>query len=251
MKIISWNVNGIRAAYKKGFVEFVEREDPDILAVQETKAHKDQCEPGIVNAGDRKSYWSSATRKGYSGVATFLREEPKSVAHGIGIEKYDSEGRFVVTEHEDFTFYNIYFVNGGSRHDFKQEFLKDLFDHLKPQVKKGKPIIIAGDYNIAHKPIDIHDPVRLANESGFLPEERKWFDEFIDLGFVDTFRHFHPNEPDRYSWWSYVERGRLGNRGWRIDYVCTTKNLSSRLKRAEVLDGQMGSDHCPVLLELK
>ncbi len=257
MKLISWNVNGIRAAYKKGFVEFIEREDPDYLCLQETKAHPEQCEPILLKPAGRKSYWSSAKRKGYSGTATYVRdipqEEPKKVSHGIGIEEYDSEGRFVVTEHKDFTLYNIYFVNGGSgqeRHDFKQRFLKDLSAHLKPLVDAGRPIIVTGDYNIAHREIDIHDPVRLAGESGFLPEERAWFDSFLELGFVDTFRHLNPNARDRYTWWSYVERGRLGNRGWRIDYFCVTKNLLNRVRRAEVLDGQMGSDHCPVLLEL-
>ena len=253
MKIVSWNVNGIRAAYKKGFVEFIERLDPDLLCVQETKAQREQCEPAIVNAAGRASFWSSAKRKGYSGTATFCKTEPVSVSYGIGNEDYDSEGRFVITEFEDFTLYNIYFVNGGSgkeRHDFKQRFLADLSAHLKPLIAAGKKIIVAGDYNVAHREIDIYDPKGLAGESGFLPEERAWFDSFLALGFVDTFRHFHPNQADRYTWWSYVERGRLGNRGWRIDYLCVTQNLLPRLKSAEVLDGQMGSDHCPVILEL-
>lgn len=254
MKIITWNVNGIRAAYKKGLIEFVERENPDILCLQETKAHREQCEPSLWTLGRRAGYWSSAVRKGYSGVATFVQQEPKSVVHGMGIEAYDSEGRFVITDHGDFTLFNIYFPNGGSgpeRHDFKQQFLRDLNDHLKPMIDSGKSIIVVGDYNVAHRPIDIYDPVRLAGESGFLPEEREWFDSFLELGFVDTFRHFHPNESERYTWWSYVERGRLGNRGWRIDYICVTKDLLPRLRRAEVLDGVQGSDHCPVLLEME
>jgi exodeoxyribonuclease III len=254
MKIISWNVNGIRAVHKKGFIEFIEREDPDILCVQETKAMPEQCEPVLMTPAGRVSFWSSAKRKGYSGVATFLKRPPLAKSFGIGIEEYDSEGRIVITEHEGFTLYNIYFPNGGSgqvRHDFKQQFLKDLSAHLKPLVDAGKPIVVVGDYNVAHREIDIYDPKRLAGESGFLPEEREWFDAFLALGFVDTFRHFHPDEPDRYTWWSYVERGRLGNRGWRIDYICVTRNLVARLRRAEVLDGQMGSDHCPVLLEME
>lgn len=253
MKIISWNVNGIRAAHKKGLMEFVERENPDILCLQETKAHREQCEPMLWTLGRKTAYWSSAVRKGYSGVATFVVQEPQSVALGIGNPAYDSEGRFVITDHGDFTLFNIYFPNGGSgleRHRFKQQFLRDLSDHLKPMVDSGKPIIVVGDYNVAHREIDIYDPVRLANESGFLPEERAWFDSFLALGFVDTFRHFHPNEHERYTWWSYVERGRLGNRGWRIDYICVTENLLPKLRRAEVLDGVEGSDHCPVLLEL-
>lgn len=253
MKIISWNVNGIRAAYKKGFIEFIEREEPDFLCVQETKAYRDQVEPALVRPAGLSGYWSSAERKGYSGVATFARHEPKSVSYGVGLPQYDREGRFVITEHDDFTLYNIYFPNGGSgpeRHQFKQKFLLDLSAHLSPLVTAGRPLIVVGDYNVAHRAMDIYDPVRLAGESGFLPEERAWFDQFLELGFVDTFRHLHPDERDRYTWWSYLERGRIANRGWRIDYVCITKNLLPRLKRAEVLDGQHGSDHCPVLVEL-
>jgi exodeoxyribonuclease-3 len=254
MRILCWNVNGIRACYKKGFIEFIEREDPDILCVQETKASPGQCEPAIVSPAGRIGYWSSAVRKGYSGVATFVRSSPKVVAYGIGIPPYDEEGRIVITEHEDFLLYNIYFPNGGSgqeRHDFKQRFLKDLNAHLKPIVASGKPVIVAGDYNVAHREIDVYDPTGLATESGFLPEERAWFDSFLALGFVDPFRHFHPQERDKYTWWSYYEQSRIGNRGWRIDYICVTQNLVPRLQRAEILDGQMGSDHCPVLLELK
>ena len=165
-----------------------------------------------------------------------------------------AEGRIVVTEHQDFKLYNIYFPNGGSgkeRHDFKQKFLEDLAEHLRPLVAKGEKIIVTGDYNIAHQPIDIHDPVKLAGESGFLPEERAWFDRFLEMGFVDTFRLKHPTVKDKYTWWSYLERGRqIGNRGWRIDYFCVTKNLVSRVQRAEIMDQTMGSDHCPVLLEL-
>lgn len=253
MKLISWNVNGIRAAAKKGLLEFIDRENPDVLCLQETKAHREQCEPKLWAPGGRISYWSSAERKGYSGVATFVFQEPIRVRHGIGISDYDREGRFVVTEHPGFTLYNIYFPNGGSgpeRHAFKQEFLLQLSDHLKPKIDSGQPIIVVGDYNVAHLDIDVFDPIRLATESGFLPEERKWFDDFLNLGFVDTFRLLHPNEREIFTWWSYVERGRLSNRGWRIDYICVTKNLVEKVRRAEILDGQMGSDHCPVLIEI-
>jgi exodeoxyribonuclease-3 len=254
MKLISWNVNGVRAAYKKGLVEFIERENPDILCLQETKAHPEQVEPMLLHPAGRQSYWSAAKRKGYSGVATFVTEPSSAVEYGIGIEKYDTEGRFVITKHGDITLYNIYFPNGGSgqeRHDFKQEFLNDLSAHLQPKVVAGEKIIVAGDYNVAHRAIDIYDPVRLATESGFLPEERAWFDSFLKMGFVDTFRHLYPNETDRYTWWSYVERARIANRGWRIDYFCVTQNLVSSILSVEVLDLQEGSDHCPVVLELK
>ena len=254
MKFISWNVNGIRAAYKKGFIEFIEREDPDVLGVQETKAHPEQVEPMLLSPGGRDGYWSSAVRKGYSGVATFAKQPSTVVARGIGAPEYESEGRIVVTRHRDVLLYNIYFPNGGSgpeRHDFKQRFLNDLNDHLRPLVESGEKILVMGDYNVAHRAVDVYDPVGLAGESGFRAEERAWFDRFLRIGFLDTFRHFHPDERDVYTWWSYYTRAREGNRGWRIDYVCATENLRSRLRSARVLDQQQGSDHCPVALELE
>ncbi len=252
MKLITWNVNGIRAAYKKGLIEFIEREEPDIFCVQETKAHPEQCEPVLLRPAGRTSHWSAAVRKGYSGVATFLREEPLDVGYGIGRPEYDGEGRFVVTLHKDFTLYNIYFPNGGSgleRHQFKQRFLEDLKTHLEPKIKSGEPIIVVGDYNVAHTDRDVYDPVRLASESGFLPEERAWMSKFLEIGFVDTFRYFHPSDTDCYTWWDQRTMARLGNRGWRIDYVCVTKNLVPRLRSAQLLMAQMGSDHCPVVVE--
>ncbi len=254
VKLVSWNVNGIRASSKKGLTQFVQDEKPDILCLQETKAHIDQCEEHLRKLGYEESYWSSAVRKGYSGVATFVHKPPQKITKGIDIHDYDSEGRFVITEHEAFDLYNIYFPNGGSgdlRHNFKQQFLKDLVEHLKPKIKKGRPVIVVGDYNIAHTEIDIYDPKRLAKESGFLPEERQWFTDFLNLGFVDTFRKFHPGEKDRYSWWSYREMARPGNRGWRIDYICVTKNLEKNLVSANILDQIEGSDHCPVIAELE
>lgn len=255
MKLITWNVNGIRAAYKKGLIEFIERENPDIFCVQETKAAKEQVEPALLNPGGRFSHWSSSqTKKGYSGVATFSKVEPKAVEYGIGIDEYDREGRIVLTQHDDFFLYNIYFPNGGSgeeRHNFKQKFLHDLNAHLVKRVKKGEKIIVVGDYNVAHLDIDVYDPVKLSDESGFLPEERTWMTAFLKMGFVDAFRHFHPEQKDIYTWWEMRTRARMGNRGWRIDYVCVTENLVPRLKSARILDEQEGSDHCPVVVELK
>lgn len=250
MKIITWNVNGIRACYKKGLEDFLAKEQPDIFCVQETKAHIEQVEEGARKLGRLHSYWSSAVRKGYSGTATFTDMEPARVEKGIGIEAYDSEGRIVMTDHGYFDLYNIYFPNGGSgeeRHLFKQQFLKDLNAHLAEKIKKGREIIVVGDYNVAHKTEDVYDPVRLSKESGFLPEERAWFDSFLALGFVDCFRHFHPGEPQRFSWWSYRELARTNNRGWRIDYICITKGLVKYLKSADILDQVEGSDHCPVV----
>lgn len=256
MKIISWNVNGIRAVGKKGFLPFVERESPDILCLQETKAHIDQVELNVRNPGGMEGTWSSAIKKGYSGVATFLKPQgklaPTEILNKIGVEIYDNEGRVVVSDHGKFLLYNIYFPNGGSgqeRHDFKQTFLYALNDHLKQKIAAGRDIIVVGDYNVAHRDIDVYDPVKLGAESGFLPEERAWFDEFLELGFVDTYRHFHPNEKGAYTWWSQIQRARPVNRGWRIDYICITKGLLPFLRRAEILDEVEGSDHCPVLAE--
>lgn len=262
IKLISWNVNGIRAAGKKGLPEFVWREAPDVLCLQETKAHREQVEPSLhefsTEKGGYDSYWSSAVKGGYSGVTSyFLRSSevaaPKNVVRGIGIAEYESEGRIVVSEHEKFTLYNIYFPNGGSgavRHEFKQKFLADLFAHLKPKLDSGAPLIVTGDYNIAHRDEDVYDPIQLSSESGFLPEERAWMDRFLAAGMIDTFRHLHPEQKEKFTWWSYQQRGRLGNRGWRIDYFCVSRSLQDQIVRADILDQVEGSDHCPVLLEL-
>lgn len=252
MKIVTWNVNGIRAIAKKGFLDFVSKVDPDILCLQETKAHPDQVEPELHNPFEREGYWSSAHRPGYSGTLTYVKTKPAKVNYGVGIKKFDSEGRFVVTDHDDFLLYNVYFPNGGSgeeRHNFKQEFLIKFTEHLKKQLKSGREVILVGDYNVAHLAIDVYDPVKLKGESGFLPEEREWFSQFLQAGFVDVFRHFHPDEKHRFTWWSYLEKARLGNRGWRIDYICASQKLLKRFKSCEILDDVTGSDHCPVLAE--
>lgn len=253
MKIISWNVNGIRACYKKNLLDFLSHENPDVFCIQETKAHIDQVEIGARTLMRKYSYWSSATKKGYSGVATFVNNEPPRVELGMGIPEYDSEGRIVITDHGEFDLYNIYFPNGGSgdvRHHFKQKFLKDLNVHLKEKLNTGRQIVVVGDYNVAHEAIDVHDPIRLSNVSGFFPEERAWFDSFLDLGFIDTFRYFKPREANRYSWWDYRTLSRLSNRGWRIDYICISKGLEKYLSSADILDKVEGSDHCPVVATL-
>ena len=253
MKLICWNVNGIRACQKKGFLEFFEREKPDIFCLQETKAHPEQLDEVLINPNSYDSYWSSAVRRGYSGTATYTHFPVEDVQHGIRIKKFDDEGRFVITRFPEFLLYNVYFPNGSAReerHLFKQEFLRKFHRHLMKMIASGEKVIVVGDYNIAHSEIDIHDPVRLAKTSGFLPEEREWFTGFLDSGFVDTFRHFHPDEVDRYSWWSYREMARPANRGWRIDYICVSENLKPHLKSADILDQQEGSDHCPITLEL-
>lgn len=253
MKIVSWNVNGIRASYNKGLNDFVQKEQPDILCLQETKAHIDQVETAVKSLGYKHAYWSSAIRKGYSGVATFTNVEPQRVDLGWGVTEYDSEGRIVITDHGAFDLYNIYFPNGGSgeeRHNFKQQFLKDLNVHLKSKIDAGRELVVVGDYNVGHKTVDVYDPIRLSKVSGFFPEERAWFDSFIDLGFIDTFRYFHPRAKERYSWWSYRELARERNRGWRIDYICITPGLEKHLVSADILDKVPGSDHCPVVATL-
>jgi exodeoxyribonuclease-3 len=254
MKIISWNVNGIRAAGKKGLVEFVEEQNPDFMCLQETKAHIDQVEPQLQNLGYSQFCWSSAVKKGYSGVATFTDNSKVQLINKSGFKDYDSEGRIVIAETPHFDLYNIYFPNGGSgdeRHLFKQNFLKVILAHFKSEMDKGKSLVVVGDYNVAHKAIDVHDPVRLSKESGFLPEEQAWFSDFLKAGFVDTFRHVHGDQPDRYSWWSYRELARVNNRGWRIDYICVSQDLQKNLVSADILDAVEGSDHCPVVAEFK
>ncbi|WP_374029303.1 exodeoxyribonuclease III [Bdellovibrio bacteriovorus] len=254
MKIISWNVNGIRACYKKGLLDFVHAEKPDIFCIQETKAHIDQVEEEARKLTWQFSYWSSAIKKGYSGVATFMNQEPRMVqTHFSSIPEYESEGRIVMTDHGAFDLYNIYFPNGGSgieRHNFKQKFLKDLNVHLKEKLANGREMVVVGDYNVAHEAIDVYDPIRMSKVSGFFPEERAWFDDFLDLGFIDTFRYFKPTEAQRYSWWDYRTLARPANRGWRIDYICISKGLEKYLSSADILDQVEGSDHCPVVATL-
>lgn len=256
MKLISWNVNGIRACFRNGLRDFLVKEKPDIFCVQETKAHPEQLDPEKFEDLFDHRYWSSCEiKKGYSGTCTFLKsEEPYAVEHGIGIKKYDQEGRFVITRHPDFSLYNVYFPNGAmneTRHNFKQDFLKDFTQHLKEQIEAGEEIILVGDYNVARKPEDVYDPVRLKKTSGFLPEEREWFNEsFLPAGFVDLFRHFYPDKKEAFTWWSYRQNARPNNRGWRIDYVCVTPGLVPHIKKIQHLDQQLGSDHCPVLVEI-
>ena len=254
MKIVSWNVNGIRACANKGFLDFVFDCDPDILCLQETKAHQAIVDKELVQIDGYTSYWSSAaTKKGYSGTATYTKKIALNTGYGLGIRKFDNEGRFVVSDHGAFLLYNVYFPNGSAsedRHLFKQEFLHSFLFHLKQKISAGREVIVLGDYNVAHQEIDVYDPVRLSSVSGFLPEERRWFDEFLGAGFVDSFRHIHGDLPEKFSWWSYREKARENNRGWRLDMISVTQGLVDKIRGAEILVDQEGSDHCPVMLEL-
>ena len=253
MDIISWNVNGIRACAKKGFLDFVQQKQPDILCIQETKVHTDQLESSLKNLSGYHGFWSLSEVSGYSGTAVFSKKKPSNISYGIGIHKFDREGRFVAADYGDFILFNIYFPNGSKdeiRHQFKQEFLKKLYYHLSRCILRGRQVIVAGDYNVAYLDIDVFDPKALSQASGFLPEERQWFRSFLELGFVDVYRHFHPRQKGSYTWWSYRENARRDNRGWRIDHICATQKLVPCLKKSEIFKDETGSDHCPILLSL-
>jgi exodeoxyribonuclease-3 len=253
MKLISFNVNGIRAIEKKGFFEWVDKESPDILALQETKAHPDQLSDKILQPKGYKSFWSSAEKKGYSGVAIYTKKEPKFVTAGLGIKEFDDEGRVLIAEYDDFTLFNIYYPNGGAgnkRVPFKMKFYDAFLENIEALRKKGKSLIICGDVNTAHTEIDLARPKENAKNTGFLPEEREWVSKFIKCGYVDTFRHF-TSEGGHYSWWDYKTAARARDVGWRIDYFFVSQNLLPHIKRAFILKDVHGSDHCPVGIELK
>ena len=253
VRILSWNVNGIRAAYKKGFIDWFTKEKPDILCVQETKAMKEQLADELINVDGYNSFFSSAEKKGYSGVASFSKAEPVKVSNGIGIKKFDSEGRFLVTEFDEFILFNIYFPNGkakAERLQYKMDFYEAFLKHLKKLLKLDKKIVICGDVNTAHKEIDLARPKANEKISGFLPEEREWIDKLLDAGFIDTLRVFN-QKPEQYTWWDMMTRARDRNVGWRIDYFFISDNLKDNLKNAFILPDVMGSDHCPVGIELE
>lgn len=254
MRIISYNVNGIRAAIKKGFVEWLETDPADIICLQETKATQDDVNMDAIRALGYHDFWFSAQKKGYSGVAVFTKIKPDQVITGNGHTSSDEEGRVIQLDFGDIRLINAYFPSGTSgdhRQEFKYEWLNEFHSYLKKLRKKYPNIILCGDYNIAHKEIDIHDPKGNKNSTGFLPEEREWLSKFLESGWIDTFRAFH-EEPHRYSWWSQrFPSVRLNNKGWRIDYITATEPLRSRLKNAEIYPDVKHSDHCPVYLEIQ
>ncbi|MCP3931463.1 MAG: exodeoxyribonuclease III [Bacteroidetes bacterium] len=252
MSIVSYNVNGVRAAIRKGLVDWVKEHDLDVFCLQETKARPEQVETGLFEDLGYRHYWHSAEKKGYSGVATFSKVNPKQVIEGCGIEKYDREGRILRTDFEGWTLLNCYFPSGTSgdiRQSFKMEFLDDFFLWVEALRKKCPQLIIVGDYNIAHQEIDIHDPVRNKKSSGFLPEERAWLSKWFSNGFTDAYRKLHP-EKIEYSWWSYRANARANNKGWRIDYQSVTNNITDKVRQAYHIPGAVHSDHCPVFLEI-
>jgi len=252
MKLISWNVNGVRAVVKKGFLDWLDQEQPDILCLQETKAHVDQLTAEILTDHGYHTFWHSGERRGYSGVATFCKEEPLYVQEGLGIERYDAEGRVLLTEHENFLLYNIYFPNGqkdDERLQYKLDFYDDLLPIINEQVESGNNVVVTGDWNTAHHPIDLARPKQNVNTSGFMSIEREKLDMYVENGWIDTFRLFHP-EGDRYSWWTYRFGARERNVGWRIDYYFVNEGFVDNVEDADIHDEVVGSDHCPVSLEL-
>jgi exodeoxyribonuclease-3 len=252
MKILCWNVNGIRAIDKKGLFDWFKKESPDILCLQEIKAMPDQIPPHLRNMPGYNIFINSAERKGYSGVLTFSKDNPLDVKNGFGIPKFDIEGRILITEFPSFTLFNIYFPNGKmnqERLDYKLEFYDTFLGYADNLKSEGKNIVVCGDFNTAHKEIDLTHPKENEKISGFLPIERDWIDTFIDHGYVDTFRHFN-KEPDQYSWWDFKSRAREKNVGWRIDYFFVNKEFIAHIKKAFILQHVMGSDHCPVGIEI-
>lgn len=252
MKIISYNVNGIRAALKKGFLEWLEQANPDVICIQETKAQKEQLDTTVFEAiGYKFHYWFSAEKKGYSGVAVLSKIEPKNVVYGTGIDYMDAEGRNLRLDFDDVSVMSLYLPSGtnDARLDFKLKYMADFQEYVNELKQEVPNLIICGDYNICHTEIDIHNPKQNKNTSGFLPVEREWIGNFIDSGFIDSFRHFN-KEPHNYSWWSYRANARNNNKGWRIDYNMVAASLKDRLSRAIILPEAKHSDHCPIVVEL-
>jgi exodeoxyribonuclease-3 len=255
MKIATYNVNGIRAAIKKGLFEWVAEQDFDVVCFQETKATESQIDESVLENAGFHHYWHSAEKKGYSGVATFSKIDPTLVAEGMGNPKYDNEGRVLRTDFGDVTLLNCYFPSGSSgeeRHDFKMEFLNDFKPWIENLKKEREKIIVVGDYNVVHTEKDIHNPTRKDNPSGYRPEERAWMDEwFGDVGFNDAFRVLHPDMMDTYSWWSYRAGSRQKNKGWRIDYVSVSEALKYSIKSVTHYPEVLHSDHCCIETEFK
>ena len=248
MKLISWNVNGIRAAYRKGLFEWIIKEKPDVLCLQEIKALPNQIPIQLKNMEDYNLYINSAKRKGYSGVATFTKKKPSHVKTLLNIEKFDIEGRIMITEFSSFVLFNIYFPNGKKNQErltYKLDFYDAFLSYAENIKKKGKNIVVCGDFNTAHKEIDLARPKQNEKKSGFLPIERAWIDSFIKHGYVDTFRYYN-KKPNQYSWWDQKTRSRERNVGWRIDYFFVNKEFISKISEAFILPEIMGSDHCPV-----
>lgn len=250
MKLISWNVNGIRACLQKGFLDFFNKEVPDIMCIQETKLQEGQLE---LELEGYHQYWHYAEKKGYSGTAVFTKTEPVNVMYGIGIDEHDHEGRVITLEFEEYYLVTVYTPNaqkGLARLDYRMQWEKDFLDYLKG-LETLKPVIFCGDLNVAHKEIDLKNPSSNRKNAGFSDEERSRMDEVINQGFIDTYRYFYPEKEGAYTWWSYMFNARANNAGWRIDYFCVSESLKNQLVDALIYSDVLGSDHCPVGLIIK
>ncbi|MCD6115458.1 exodeoxyribonuclease III [bacterium] len=251
-RIFSWNVNGIRAWANKGLIEWLKESSPDIIAIQETKAHPDQLSDELLNIEGYTSYFSSAVRKGYSGTAVYTKEKPVKV-ESLGNADFDNEGRTVIAHYPEFTLINSYFPNSqaeGARLEYKLAYCDFVLNKCGAFVDEGRNVVICGDFNIAHTEIDLKNPKANEKNPGYLPEERQWMSKFLDSGYVDVFRNLHPGEPGHYTWWSYRFNARAKDIGWRIDYFCVDKAFSNAVKTSEIHKDVMGSDHCPLSITL-
>ena len=252
LRLLSWNVNGLRAVYKKGFLDWIRGENADVVCLQETKSTVDQLPADLSPIEGYHAFFSSAERKGYSGVALYSKRKPRRVTPGFGLKKFDREGRTLAADYGNFTLFNVYFPNGKAsteRLRYKMEFYRTFLKHVSRLQEKGTRVVICGDVNTAHKEIDLARPKENEKVSGFLPEERAWIDELLRHGFVDTFRMFTAG-PGHYTWWDFKSRARERNVGWRIDYFFISENLRTQVKSATILPDILGSDHCPVGLEV-
>ncbi|MFW6135109.1 MAG: exodeoxyribonuclease III [Elusimicrobiota bacterium] len=252
MRLLSWNVNGLRTLYKKNFLEWFEQQQADIYCIQETKSHLNQLPEKLIKRPNYHSYFAQAEKKGYSGVALWTNMQPKKVNYQLGISRFDAEGRLIQAEFNEFSLFNVYFPNGKAsreRLQFKMDYYETFLKKMDDLLEQDKKIIICGDVNTAHKEIDLARPKENEKVSGFLSMEREWIDRLIQLGFIDSFREFH-SEPGQYSWWDYKTRARERNVGWRIDYFFISKNLKNHLKSAFIQSEVTGSDHCPIGIDL-
>lgn len=253
LSIYSWNVNGIRAIQNKGFMNWIAKTDGDIVCLQETKAQPDQLDNAVKNIKGYESFWFSAEKKGYSGVCIYSKPKPSEVKHGLGNEYFDSEGRVIMADYDSFILANVYFPNGGrgpERVKYKLDFYDELFFVLDKKYRGRKGVIVTGDFNTAHKEIDLAEPDKNRKNSGFLPEERAWIDNLIRLGYVDVFRNFH-KDGGLYTFWDQVTRKRENNLGWRIDYFMVSEDFADNIVSSDVHMNVQGSDHCPVSIEVK
>jgi exodeoxyribonuclease-3 len=252
-KLISWNVNGIRSVWKKGFLDWFQGESPDVLGLQETKISGDQLTEELTALPGYNSYWTHAEKRGYSGVNLYCKTTPDRVQEGLGYPEFDTEGRTLIAEYPEFTLFNIYYPNGQrdeERLNYKMRFYDAFLDKAECLRKDGHKLVFCGDFNTAHHPIDLARPKENEKVSGFLPIERAWMDKLVDHGYVDTFRHLYPDTQDAYSWWNVRTRARERNVGWRIDYFFISPDLLPNLKEAKIHPDVTGSDHCPVSIEL-